>query len=228
METQKTFEVSMLLVIGDVMAKAIMESEASTRERVFEVAKRWLFREGYQALNMDQLARDLGMSKKTIYVHFSGKEELVAELVDAFGEEIKVMVDEVFSDPSLSYTQKLTHFTRELSWRFANLPPGFFRDLQRYAPRVYRHMEELRYRNIPIVFGRLVREGQEAGMVRPSVNSALAMEYWRHAIQGLMHPDTAERLKLRPDQIFNQALNLFCGGLLTPAGLHDYEEQATE
>jgi hypothetical protein len=39
-----------------------------------------------------------------------------------------------------------------------------------------------------------------------------------------MHPDTLERLKLQPDQMFAQAINLFFGGLLTPAGRKDYEK----
>ena len=41
------------------MSRQGTELEAGTRERVLEAAGRWLFREGYQALNMDQLARDL-------------------------------------------------------------------------------------------------------------------------------------------------------------------------
>jgi hypothetical protein len=39
-----------------------------------------------------------------------------------------------------------------------------------------------------------------------------------------MHPDTLERLKLAPNQVMFQAINLFFGGLLTPAGRKDYEK----
>ncbi len=201
-------------------------TEAGTRERMLEAARRWLFREGYQALTMDQLARDMGVSKKTLYVHFSGKEELVNEVIEAFAREILSLADDIFSDESLSYVARLTRFTTALSETFTRLPPGFFRELQRYAPRIYRHIEELRFENIPIVFGRLIREGQRAGLVRPSVSPDFAVEFWRHAIQGVIHPDTMERLGLRPDQIFTQALNLFFGGLLTAEGLNDYENDA--
>ncbi len=211
------------------MRQSIEDPEvAGARERVLEAARRWLFREGYQALNMDQLARDLGMSKKTLYVHFAGKEALVDELINGFAADMKAMAEEVFGDRRLSYTAKLARFTRELTGRFGALPPGFFRELQRYAPRVYRRIEELRFRNIPVVFGRLIEEGQRVGKVRKSVDPAFATEFWRHAIQGVIHPDTTERLGLRPDQIFAQALNLFCGGLLTAGGMKDYEKHAIE
>src|SRR5690606_10079856 len=96
-------------------------TEAGTRERMLEAARRWLFREGYQALTMDQLARDMGVSKKTLYVHFSGKEELVNEVIEAFAREILSLADDIFSDESLPYVARLTRFTTALSETFTRL-----------------------------------------------------------------------------------------------------------
>ena len=70
----------------------------------------------------------------------------------------------------------------------------------------------------------ILRQGQAAGMVRADLDPKLAIEFWRPAIQSLMHPDTLERLKLSPDEMFTQAIDLFFGGLLTPAGRKDYEK----
>lgn len=192
-------------------------------ERILAAARRTLFTFGYQALTMDALAAELGMSKKTLYVHFAGKEALAEAVVLRFAEEVRAMAEAVFSDTSLGFGPRLARFATELTGRFTRVPPTLFRELQRYAPEVYRHIEELRFNNIPIVFGRLIAAGQAAGMVRPGVDPAFATEFWRHAIQGVMHPDSTERLGLRPDQVFAQALQLFCGGLLTAAGLKDYE-----
>ena len=61
-------------------------------------------------------------------------------------------------------------------------------------------------------------------MVRADLDPDFAVEFWRPAIQALMHPDTLERLQLSPDEIFRRAINLFFGGILTPAGRKDYEK----
>lgn len=206
------------------MVEALIDPSSGQADRILAVAGRQLFTLGYQALTMDALAAELGMSKKTLYVHFASKDGIVEAVVRGFAEDVKAMAESLFADETLGYAEKLVRFTEAMTGRFVRLPPTLFRELQRYAPLVYRHIEELRFNNIPIVFGRIVAEGQRAGMVRSTVDPAFATEFWRHAIQGMMHPDSIERLDLRPDQVFAEALNLFCGGLLTPAGLLDYEK----
>lgn len=194
------------------------------RARILEQAKRHFLAHGYCQCTMDDLARELGMSKKTLYVYYRGKDAIMKAIIDAFAADVRAMADALFADRRLSYIEKLHRFTEGATKRFASLSPLLLRDLQRFAPPLYRHLEEVRHRNIPLVFGQLFRQGQAAGMVRAEVDPVFAIEFWRPAIQTLMHPDTLERLQLRPDQVFTQALTLFFGGLLTPAGRKEHEK----
>ncbi len=199
--------------------------EVELQERILHTARGLLFRYGYKTLTMDLLVQELGISKKTLYLHSAGKDTLVREVIERFFLELGRMAEALFGDDELSFTVKLARFTAELSARFQRLPPHFFRDLERFAPAIFRQFEELRSRNIPVIFGRLIAEGQKAGMVRNSVDPEFATAFWQAAIRGVMHPTTADRLGLRPDQVFTQALSLFCGGLLTSKGMQDYENQ---
>ena len=193
------------------------------RDRILQTARVHFFAYGYTALTMDELAAELGVSKKTLYVHFPSKDQLVGEILQLFVGEIRTSADTIFGDRSLSFTVKLRRFSEAMVKRL-QLNPHIFRDLQRAAPHMYQQVEELRHHNIPLIFGRLIHEGQAAGMVRSDVDPAFAVEFWRPAIQTLMHPDSLERLKLTPDEIFSRATQLFFGGLLTPAGRKDYEK----
>jgi TetR/AcrR family transcriptional regulator, cholesterol catabolism regulator len=53
-----------------------------TLKKITEKAHDLFFRYGIRSVTMDDIARDLGMSKKTIYMFFGNKEALVEELVD--------------------------------------------------------------------------------------------------------------------------------------------------
>lgn len=192
--------------------------------RILATTRQHLFAYGYSSFTMDDLARELGMSKKTLYVHYASKDAIVEQIIDRFSTEVLAMADAIFADKELSFIEKLRRFTTSMVERFARLNPHMLRDLERSAPHIYRHIEEVRYRNIPHVFGQLLRQGQAAGRVRADLDPAFAIEFWRPAIQGLMHPQTLERLKIRPDQAFTQAINLFFGGLLTPVGHKEYEK----
>lgn len=194
------------------------------RTRVLAAARAQFFACGYSALRMDDLAAELGMSKKTLYVHFPSKDALVGEILQEFVAEVRTSADALFADRSLSFTVKLRRFGGAMAHRFVRMHPHIFRDLQRSAPHIYRQVEELRHRNIPHIFGQILRQGQAAGMVRADVDPDFAVEYWRPAIQSLMHPDTLERLQLSPDRVFAQAIDLLFGGLLSPAGRKDHEK----
>ena len=47
------------------------------RDRIVAVAERVFLRSGFSRVLMDDLARELGMSKKTVYAHFASKEDLL-------------------------------------------------------------------------------------------------------------------------------------------------------
>ena len=201
-----------------------LSTETDPRARILGQAKQRFLAHGYSQCTMDELARELGMSKKTLYQHYSDKESIMMAVIDDIFAEVRRMADALFADRQLSFTEKLHRFTGEMTRRFTSLSPLLLRDLQRFAPRLYQYIEKLRQRNIPLIFGQLVQQGQAAGMVRAEIDPTFAVEFWRPAIQSLMHPDTLERLGLRPDQVFNHAITLFFGGLLTPAGRKEHEK----
>ena len=62
------------------------KAEAS-RQRIVEAARAHFFSHGFRSVTMDDLAEELGISKKTLYAHFPGKIELLeAVLADKFAE----------------------------------------------------------------------------------------------------------------------------------------------
>jgi hypothetical protein len=83
---------------------------------------------------------------------------------------------------------------------------------------------EMRQKNIPYIFGRFITEGQQAGKVRPNVDPAFAVEFFLQAMQGLLQPATLDRLHLAPRELLPRAIDLFFGGLLTPAGRKEHEK----
>ncbi len=197
---------------------------AAPRVRILQLARTHFIAHGYASCTMDDLARELGMSKKTLYLHYRSKEAIMEGVIDGIFAEARAMATALFADRSLSFTEKLHRFTEGMTKRFTTISPQLLRDLQRFAPKLYQHIEDMRHTHIPVIFGQLLQQGQAAGMVRAEIDPAFAIAFWRPAIQSLMHPDALERLQLRPDQVFNQAITLFFGGLLTPAGRKAHEK----
>jgi AcrR family transcriptional regulator len=194
-----------------------------SRTRILEVARTLLLAYGYNALTMDDLARELGMSKKTLYVHFPSKDALAEAPLAGLAKSIRTQLEAVLSHPKLTFAQKLCGVIDVVGSVLGKVSPATLRDLQRYAPHLYQKIEEVRQKNIPFVIGRLIRTGIAEGMVRPEVDPAFAAEFWLQAIRGLVQPDILDRTQLTPRQTLEKGIHLFFNGLLTPAGRKDYE-----
>lgn len=196
----------------------------SVKHRILEAAKRHLFTYGYNALTMDDLAHELGMSKKTLYLHFSGKDAIINTIIDEIALALRQELEGILSQPKLTFAQRMRSVVSAILPRLSLTTPAFLRELQRYAPKIHRKLDELRQKNIPFVFGRLFRMGITEGAMRPEIDPDFAAQFWLQAMRGLVHPDTLAITQLSAPETLSKALELFSSGLLTPAGRKDYEK----
>ena len=124
---------------------------SEVRDRIVRVAERVFLRSGFSRVLMDDLARELGMSKKTVYSHFASKEDLLrsvlAHRVSEVDEGLAAIVRARESFPA-----KLGHVARFLQGRIGEVSPVFLEDIRRYAPECFRVVEEFRGRAIPQLF----------------------------------------------------------------------------
>lgn len=194
------------------------------RPRILAQAREHLFAYGYSAFTMDDLARELGMSKKTVYVHFRSKDALIRAVLDGFAAEVRDEAEQLLRDSTLSFAEKLRGFASGMMERLSRVNPATLRDLQRFAPALHRHLEQLRGKNIAHIFGRFVEAGQICGAVRDDINPVFAGEFFLHAMQGLMQPAAMQRLKLSPDVTLDRAIGIFVCGLLTSTGRKEHDK----
>ena len=194
------------------------------RTRILRQARVDFFSLGYSRFTMDELASELGMSKKTLYVHFAGKDEIIGAVIQDLGAEVRANAETILANRDLNFAEKLRDFADSVMERLAQLDPRTLRDLERFAPDLFALIDEVRRKNIPYIFGRLVEEGRTAGMVRGDAPAAFAIEFFLQAMHGLQQGGTLQRLGLTPREVIARGIDLFFGGLLTPAGHKQYEK----
>jgi AcrR family transcriptional regulator len=209
------------------MSARLSTAEPATptaRQRILHQAREHFFAHGYSGFTMDELATELGMSKKTLYVHFAGKDKLIGGIIQDLSAEIRSDADAILRDSDLNFAEKLRGFVEGMVARLSGLQPRTLRDLQRYAPALYAKIDEMRRKNVPYIFGRFIAEGQAAGLVRADAPTDFAIEFFLHGVQGLLQAPTLTRLDLPPREVVARAIDLFFGGLLTPSGRKQYEK----
>ena len=167
---------------------------------------------------MDDLAEELGISKKTIYAHFPGKFDLLeAVLADKFAG-VEAMLKKVsrtrLHDLPATLRELLAGTQRELD----EIKPPFVRDMRQKAPDVFKLVERRRAALIQRYLGKFFVEGQRAGMVRKDVPPKLIIEILLAMVQSIMNPPKMEELGMMPKEGFAGILKIVLEGALTSKG----------
>jgi AcrR family transcriptional regulator len=167
---------------------------------------------------MDDLAQELGTSKKTLYTHFSAKIDLLeAVLADKFAsveETLKEVTRAHPRDFPATLHELLAGTQRELD----EIKPPFVRDMRQKAPDVFKVVEQRRAALIGRYFGKVFIEGQRAGMVRKDVPARLMIEILLAMVQAIMNPAKMEELGMMPKEGFSGILKIVLEGALTKKG----------
>ncbi len=184
-------------------------------QRIVAAARVHFFSHGFRSVTMDDLAGELGISKKTLYACFPGKIDLLqAVLADKFAAveaTLKQVARVHRRDFPATLHELLTGAQRELD----EIKPPFVRDMRQKAPQVFKVVERRRAALIERYFGKLFVEGQRAGMVRKDVPAKLIIEMLLAMVQSIMNPLKMEELGLAPREGFAGILKIVLEGALT-------------
>src|SRR6476646_9179362 len=188
------------------------------RQRIVDAARAHFFSHGFRSVTMDDLAEELGISKKTLYTHFPGKIDLLqAVLADKFAG-VEAKLKEVTRAHPRDFPATLHELLAGTQRELDEIKPPFVRDMRQKAPQVFKVVERRRAALIERYFGKLFIEGQRAGMVRKDVPAKLIIEILLAIVQAIMNPQKMEELGMMPKEGFSGILKIVLEGALTTKG----------
>jgi len=111
------------------------------KERILVKADELFHRYGIRSVSMDDIAAQLGMSKKTLYQFYADKEELVREVITTILEGSR---DRCLSDQSAAENPVHEIFLAfdMIQEMFSRMNPIILFDLEKYHPAVHRKFKE--------------------------------------------------------------------------------------
>lgn len=184
--------------------------------RILAQAEQHFFTHGFHTITMDDLARDLGMSKKTLYRHYATKEALLDAVLDAFADRVSGALGTILARQREPAADRLRQLLSVVAGLLAPMKPIFLLSLQRYAPQQFQRLEQLRRRNLERHLLPMLLRASANGEIRADLDPAMVLELLLVVLQQALEPALLERLQRTPAQVVPQALDLVFRGLLTP------------
>ena len=195
-----------------------MVSTVEVRNRILEVAREQFFSLGFTKVTMDEIAHELGMSKRTLYQHFPGKKTLLRKALLGKAQRISDGLGKIIDGNQVHFGRKLEEALTFVATEMPHLSPVFLRDIQRHAPDVWQELDQRRQETIRTRFGKLIREGIEAGFLRKDIEAELLVLLFLILVQNVMNPQTLSRLPLTAPQAFAVISGVLFEGILTDKG----------
>ncbi len=192
----------------------VSELSNSPEERILDAAERIFLSRGFHRVSMDELARELAMSKKTLYAHFASKNELVAGIMRRRVQRVDGEFQAVLAREA-GFDVKVRELMLGMQRRLGEVSPVFIEDLRRHAPEVFRIVEEYRAQAIPKYLGGLLEEGRREGFVRADVEPAMVVRILVASVQGIIRPDNMMALNMPPVQVMDAILRVIFQGVFT-------------
>lgn len=106
------------------------------KEHLLQTANTLFRSYGIRSVTMDDVAKEAGMSKKTIYIHFEDKNELVAQLMDFVLQNQRLEIEK-HMDLAKNAVEEILQMINCMQRMGANFNPILFYDLQKYHPKVW-------------------------------------------------------------------------------------------
>lgn len=142
-----------------------MRAAAENRLRIIKGGLS-IFREKGAHFTMDDLAKEISMSKKTMYMVFSDKEEVLLAMVDFVFDEIESEEEKALKDEGLSTVERFKKVLGAMPPTYIGYDfTGIFENATRY-PKVLKRMNERLENGWELTFS-VLRQGIEEGVFRP-------------------------------------------------------------
>lgn len=139
------------------------------KEKILKGAEDLFFKYGIKNITMDEIAKHLGMSKKTIYQYFKDKDEMVHSLILEKIEEDKCIFGKTHKE-SENIVVEAFAIMKNIRDIMGHVNPILFYELAKFYPETWNIFTEFKDNFIRENLEASLKKGIEQGLVRSDVN----------------------------------------------------------
>lgn len=181
------------------------------KDRIINAFFQLVPKRGIYRLSMDEIAAGAGISKRTVYRYFEGKDELIETAVDRMLNMVTSYIRNIVKEAD-TCDEALT----KLMNNFLNIVPKYINsqimeDMRTHYPHVWKKIEEHRAKNAVFIVNSLYEKN---GLNELTINPLIAAEVVKASIQAVLNPDFILRNNLTSEETLKQLLTIFKKGFL--------------
>ena len=190
--------------------------------QIINKAEDLFLRYGLKSVTMDDIARKLGISKKTLYQYVENKTDLVSKIMLAHIEEEKAMMEEV-STNSGNAIEEMFKVARYALQQLRKLSPTLVYDLQKYYGDIWILLQKLHREHGQQMIRENIERGKKQGVYRADINEDIMAKLYVSNTFTLVDEDVFPLKNYNKEKLFIEFIKYHIHGIASEKGLELYK-----
>ena len=190
------------------------------KDKIIKKASDMFLRLGFKSVTMDDIAGEMGISKKTIYKYFSNKETLIEEGTEVVHQNIHRMMDDVIAKGynAIEENFQMREMFKEMFKSFDQSPAY---QLKKHYPEIYEKMMTNEIEDCSLFFGQNIEKGISEGLYRKETDIEAAVRFYYTLVFSINENTMMEKDAY---ELEKKALDYHTRAIATPKGIEELEK----
>jgi AcrR family transcriptional regulator len=177
---------------------------------------------GVKSLTMEDIARKLGISKKTLYAHVKDKEDLLLQAVVLFGKFEDKQLSEICSR-GLNAIDESLEIKKWVLDMIQNIHPSVAYDIEKFYPAVSKRMKTSRHENVYRSIYQNIVKGQKEGLYRSDINADILAKLYIGRMESIFDQELFPSSTYNVSDVYMEWFIYHIHGMATSKGLQILE-----
>ena len=196
-------------------------------EPMLEQIKELFFEFGIKNLNMDDISRKLGISKKTLYRYVKSKEDLITKLFE-YEENKGIAYANENGSLNVNAIEKLFKASLMVYEEMKRFNPMIMFELRKYYEQLFNEFHTRKLAQISKSMQINLKQGIEEGLYRADVNIEAVVNLFINYLIEIHSSDICKTVNLSFDDLFSVMFENHIRAISTPAGVAFFEARKKE
>ena len=179
---------------------------------------------GVKSVTMDDVARELGISKKTLYKYVNDKTDLVSKVIDLEISRKESCFRDIFGK-GLNAIEELLEVNRYANTMLKEYNPSTEYDLKKYYPDLYKKLRDIKLQGMYDAVKNNILKGKEEGLYREDLDAEVIAKLHVTRIMGMSENPLITIEEYTSGKTFTEIISYHIRGIANKEGIKFFEEK---
>lgn len=196
----------------------ICTPKMSQEIEIINKATELFFQYGVRSVTMDDLSKDLGVSKKTLYQFVQNKSDLVKKALENFMKTQRVEINYILNQKNNAIDEIV--FIGKINLRnLKKIHPSSMYDLEKYYPESWQIVQDYKLEFMHDILSKNIERGKKEKLYREEIDSNLMIKFYTIIIEQLVLPRQFPSTSFDFANLYKQFMKYHLSGIASENGV---------